>query len=150
MILSKKCIDLIKQFEGLNLNAYKCPAGVWTIGYGNTFYEDGSKIKEGQKISIERAEQLLVFEVSLIAGKFPELNINQNQFDALISFCYNVGLTAFLGSTLYKIIKNNPNDPGIEAEFKKWCKARVNGRLKILKGLLRRRIAESNLYHEKN
>jgi lysozyme len=149
MIPSSRCIDLIKQFEGLSLKSYKCPANVWTIGYGSTHYEDTSKVKEGEKITLQRAEDLLKWEISMLSTRFPKLDINQNQFDALISFAFNVGLNAFLNSTLLKIIKKNPDDLEICDELKKWSKARQSGRLKVLPGLLRRRTAECNLYFEK-
>ena len=146
MIPSRKCIDLIKQFEGIYLQAYKCPASVWTIGYGSTFYENGKKVKEGEKITLKRAEELLSWEVTVIASRMPDIIVNQNQYDALVSFAYNVGMGALNRSTLLQKVIANPNDETIRDEFMKWCKARVNGELRILKGLQRRRKAEADLY----
>ena len=145
---SIRCINLIKQFEGLYLQSYLCPASRTTIGYGTTRYEDGSKVELGQMISIQRAEQLLIFETDRIANKLPKMDLNQNQFDAVVSFCFNVGLGNFLKSTLYRTIKQNPDDDLCGMEFMKWTKARVNGELKVLKGLVRRRQAEKTLYYE--
>ena len=146
MIPSRKCIDLIKQFEGIYLQSYKCPASVWTIGYGSTFYENGKKVKEGEKITLKRAEELLSWEVTVIASRMPDIIVNQNQYDALVSFAYNVGMGALNRSTLLQKVIANPNDETIRDEFMKWCKARVNGELRILKGLQRRRKAEADLY----
>ena len=147
---SQKCINLIKQFEGLCLKAYICPAGKVSIGYGATFYEDNKLVTIGDLISIKRAEDLLKFHADIIAAKLPKLNLEQNQFDAIISFVYNVGIGNFLKSTLYRIMKQNPNDDLIGDEFMKWTKARVKGELKTLKGLINRRKAEKNLYYEEN
>lgn len=141
MQISKNCIDLIKKFEGLSLKSYKCPAGLWTIGYGNTMFEDGNKVKENQSILIDRAEKLLTFWVNKYAERI-KLNVNQNQFDALVSFAYNVGIGTFNSSTLKKKVTAYPNDPTIRDEFMKWTKS--NG--KELGGLVRRRESEANLY----
>jgi len=141
MQVGKNCIDLIKKFEGLSLESYKCPAGLWTIGYGNTQWENGIKVKENQVIDIKRAEKLLMFWVSKYADRI-KVNCNQNQFDALVSFAYNVGITNFDSSTLKKKVIANPNDPTIRDEFMKW----VSSRGKQLAGLVRRREAEANLY----
>lgn len=146
---SQNCIDLIKRFEGLCLKAYICPAGKVSIGYGATFYEDGKLVTIKDVITMQRAEDLLKFHADLIASKLPKLSLDQNQFDAIISFVYNVGIGNFLKSTLYRIIKQNSNDELIGDEFMKWTKARVNGELKTLKGLINRRKAEKNLYYEK-
>jgi len=141
MQIGKNCIDLIKKFEGLKLESYKCPAGLWTIGYGNTQWENGTRVKENQVIDIQRAEKLLMFWVNKYAEKI-NLKVNQNQFDALVSFAYNVGITNFNNSTLRKKVIANPNDATIRDEFMKW----VNSRGKQLPGLVKRREAEANLY----
>jgi len=146
---SKKAIDIIKKYEGLYLNAYLCPASVPTIGYGTIRYPDGKAVKLGEKITMKRAEELLTWEVEKIAGQIPALNVNQNQYDALVSFTYNLGIGNLLKSTLFKKVKANPDDPTIKDEFMKWTKARVKGELKTLKGLVRRRIDEYNLYGQK-
>lgn len=144
--ISKKGVDLIKSFEGLRLKPYLCSAKVPTIGYGNTFYENGSKVTlKDQAITEARATELLEWSLN----KFEQYvdsycidSINQNQFDALVSFCYNVGPANLKASTLLKKVNKDPNDPTIRAEFMKWNKA--GGR--ALAGLTRRREAEANLY----
>lgn len=141
MQIGKNCIDLIKKFEGLKLESYKCPAGLWTIGYGNTQWENGTRVLENQVIDIQRAEKLLMFWVNKYAEKI-DLKVNQNQFDALVSFAYNVGITNFNNSTLKKKVIANPNDETIRDEFMKW----VSSRGKQLPGLVKRREAEANLY----
>lgn len=149
MKLSSKGYDLIKQFEGYSDVPYKCPAGIPTIGYGNTYYPDGSKVKmTDAKITRKYADDIL----ESIADEFAEdvlklvkTNISINQLNALTSFAYNVGVFNLAKSTLLKIVNINPNDGNIAKELLKWNKA--GG--KILKGLTNRRIAESKLYFTK-
>lgn len=144
--ISPKGIELIKQFEGLKLKPYLCSAGVPTIGYGNTFYDDGAKVKmTDPTISEGRAVQLLYFILSNFekhVDTFCRDDINQQQFDALVCFAYNVGTGALKSSTLLRKVNANPNDPTIRAEFLKWTRA--GG--KVLNGLVRRRTAEADLY----
>lgn len=142
-----KGIPIIRKFEGLKLQAYLCPANVWTIGYGSTFYENGSKVEKGDKITIDRADQLLIFMVSKFETSVKGLvksQINDNQLGALTSFAFNVGIGALNKSTLLKKVNANPNDPTIRAEFMRWTRA--GG--KVLKGLVIRREAEANLYFQ--
>ena len=141
---SDNCYNLIKQFEGCRLKAYKDPIGIWTIGYGTIIYPDGAKVKEGDSITSERADFLLRWQVLTKSGEVDKVakGVNQNQFDALVSFAYNVGSGALKKSTLLKKLLINPNDPTIEQEFLKWNKA--GG--KELNGLTKRRQAESDLY----
>lgn len=148
MTTSQKAVDLIKKFEGYFSNAYLCPAGVPTIGYGSTMWSDGKKVVIGQKITLEGAEKLLMWELKNKESCLIKLNLNQNQFDALMSFVYNVGCGNLMKSTLYKKALLNPNDPTIKDEFMKWNKARVRGVLTPLKGLTRRRTEEAKLYYE--
>lgn len=138
---------LIKTFEGKRLKAYKDSAGVWTIGYGTTYYPDGAKVKEGDHITEERAEFLLKWQVLAKSGEVDALvkNVNQNQFDALVSFAYNLGSGALKKSTLLKKLLIDPNDPSIELEFMKWNKA--GGA--VLPGLSKRRQTEADLYFKK-
>jgi len=150
MKASQKCVDLIKEFEGFFDKAYICPAGVATIGFGSTMWNDGRKVKIGEKITKEGAEILLHWELNNKSIALMDLNVNQNQADALLSFIYNLGIGAFNKSTLRKKVKLNPNDPTIRDEFMKWNKARVGGKLVELRGLTRRRVAEANLYYENN
>lgn len=146
MIASKNCINLIKMFEGYKAKAYLCPASVVTIGWGSTMYTDGRKIKLGDTINEQQAEELLMWELKNKSIALYGLTLNQNQFDSLLSFVYNLGVGAFAKSTLRKKILLNPNDPAIKTEFMKWNKARVGGELVELKGLTRRRTAEAEMY----
>lgn len=139
--MTQKGINLIKQFEGLCLKAYKCPAGVWTIGYGHT-----QGVKEGDTITEKAAEELLRkdvcnYEINVRAAVVA--NLNDNQYDALTSFAYNVGLGAFRKSTLLRIInKGNASEDDIRKQFGRWVYAAG----KALSGLVRRRKAEADLY----
>jgi lysozyme len=146
MKASQNCIDLIKTFEGYHSKAYKCPANIVTIGWGSTMYKDGTKIKMGDVVTEDEAEELLMWELDKKAIGLHGLKINQNQADSLLSFIYNLGIGAFKKSTLFKKVNLNPWDTSIKDEFMKWNKARVGGKLIELKGLTRRRDAESNLY----
>jgi len=146
---SDEGIDLIKSFEGFSSKPYLCPAKIPTIGYGITFYPDGKKVTM-KDASITEVEGVKLLKSMLV--KFEQYvdsycvdTVNQNQFDALVSFCYNLGPSNLKSSTLLKKVNTNPNDPTIEAEFMKWIKA--GG--KTLKGLVRRREAESKLYFNK-
>ena len=141
MKTSQKGIELIKRFEGCRLTAYKCPSGVWTIGYGHT-----NGVKKGQKISQKRAEEFLREDLAKFENgvkKAVFVPLTQNQFDALVSFTYNCGLGAFKNSTLRK--KLNAKDyKGAAKEFLRWNKS--NGI--VLEGLKRRRNAEKALFEE--
>lgn len=149
MKLTKEIKDFVKAKEGLSLTAYLCPAGVWTIGYGNTSYETGIKVKQGDKISKERAELLFNNTFENFALQVKQLvfksTLNDNQFSALVSFAYNVGIGALKSSTLLKKVKANPNDKTIANEFAKWNK----GGGKVLAGLTSRRAKESDIYFKK-
>ena len=139
-------MEMIKSFEGFRSAPYKCPAGIPTIGYGATFYTSGKKVTMADRpITIYEAESLLRFMLvsfEKYVDSYCVDTINQNQFDALVSFCYNLGPANLKSSTLIKKVNANPNDPTIHAEFMKWTKA--GGR--TLSGLVRRREAESKLY----
>ena len=145
MKISSLGLELIKEFEGFSANAYLCPAKIPTIGYGNTFYEDGRKVKLGEQISKTDALELLEKIVNKdFADKiFPALKVPvaQNQFDAMVSLAYNIGTGSFLKSTLLK--KVNAGDfIGASEEFLKWNKS--GG--KELLGLTRRRKREQDLF----
>lgn len=134
-----KGIALIKEFEGLRLKAYKCPGGVWTIGYGHT-----AGVKPGMVISEAQAEEYLMADLIASEKYLNDLRlaINQNQFDALISFIYNVGTGNFSRSTLLRKVRANPQDNSIMDEFLRW----VYSKGRVLPGLQRRRLAEMKLY----
>ena len=139
MKTSPKGIALIKEFEGLRLKAYKCPGGVWTIGYGHT-----AGVKPGMVISEAQAEEYLMADLIASEKYLNDLRlaINQNQFDALISFFYNVGTGNFSRSTLLRKVRANPQDNSIMDEFLRW----VYSKGRVLPGLQRRRLAEMKLY----
>jgi lysozyme len=143
---SNNGIRLIQEFEGLRLTSYLCSAGVATIGYGATYYQDGSKVKLGQTITRDQADQLLKdhlkeFEGSVL-GLLNTTKVNQNQFDALVSFCFNLGAGNLAKSQLLRFVKANPKDPKIAAEFAKWNRAGGE----VSRGLVRRRKKEAELY----
>jgi len=146
MIPSKKCYDIIKSFEGLKLKSYLDGGGVPTIGYGSTMYKSGAKVKVGENITLEQAQALLEWEVNnkatVINSHTLKVKLTQNQFDALVSFAYNVGVGAFASSTLLKKLLVNPCDKDIAYQFSRWNKD--NG--KEVEGLTRRRKKESDLY----
>jgi GH24 family phage-related lysozyme (muramidase) len=141
MQISKTGVDLIKNFEGFRDTSYECQAGVWTIGYGTT----GPEVKPNQKITKEEAERLLTEDIKYFEGVVSEAlktSINQNQFDALVSFTYNVGASAFRSSTLLKLLNNQASQSVVAAEFLKWVKA--DG--KVSEGLKNRREKERQLF----
>jgi lysozyme len=147
MEVNKAGKDLIKQFEGCKLKAYKCPAGLWTISWGLTFYPDGRKVKEGDVITQQQAEEYFDAVVNDFAKQVDVLvksNVTANNFSAIVSFTYNVGIGNLKNSTLLKKVNANPKDATIPAEFRKWVRA--NG--EVLKGLVRRRDAEAKLYEQ--
>ena len=139
MKISKFGLDLIKHFEGLYLKAYKCPAGVWTIGYGHT-----AKVYEGMEITQDQAEEILMKDMEKYEKFVNDLIIvplSQNQFDALASFTFNCGGGALERSTLRKLL-NQKNYDAVPSELLKWNK----GGGKVLAGLTRRRKAEGHLW----
>ena len=144
--LSQKGVDLIKQFEGLSLTPYVCAGGIKTIAWGNTYYPNGKKVTlQDPKITPQQADEILKHSLSTYekaVDSFCRDDISQHQFDALVSFCYNLGAGNLQKSTLIKKVNANPLDPTIRAEFMKWNKAAG----KVLLGLTRRRTAEANLY----
>jgi len=140
MKISPIGLSLIKEFEGCSLRAYICPAGVPTIGYGST----GPHVEYGMTISQEEAEELLLKDVSRFekgVSDLAKVSLNQGQFDALVSFSFNVGLQAFADSTLLRFLNSNQNE-GAAGQFSRWVKA---GSI-TLKGLERRRDAEERLF----
>lgn len=137
--ISDKGIELIRSFEGLELKAYLCPAGILTIGIGHT-----KGVKKGDTITEEQALQYFKDDVEPIENYLNKLNIceTQGQFDALVSFIFNLGKGSFSRSTLLKKIKNKASDEEICAQFMRWVYA--GG--KKLNGLVRRREAECSLW----
>lgn len=146
MKTTQRGIELIKSFEGLYLEPYLCPAGVWTIGYGTTVYPKGNRVKASDKHIREiDAEAYLKHDLSYFEKQVDSLtrdDITENQFSALVSFAYNVGVGNLKSSTLLKKVNANPNDKSIAKEFSKWVYA--NNRK--LNGLIKRRAKEAELY----
>lgn len=143
MTLSPAGLRLIKEFEGLSLKAYVCPAGVLTIGYGTT-----RGVKPGQVISEAEAEAMLREDVRQFERGVSEavkVPLAQHEFDALVSFAYNVGLGAFRTSTLLRLL-NKGDKAGAAAQFGRWNKAKG----KVLAGLTRRRAAERAMFEGKS
>jgi lysozyme len=146
----KKFFDFIIQHEGCKLTAYQDSASIWTIGIGTIMYENGTHVKQGDVITQERADQLLLEEVLKkahgIDAALASVNLNQNQYDALLSFTYNEGIGALLTSSLLKKVKADPSDKTIRDSFMVWDKAHVNGVLVEVQGLKNRRKDEADLY----
>lgn len=140
-----RAIELIKEFEELRLEAYLCPAGVWTIGWGHT-----KGVRPGMKITEREAESLLEQDM-LEAAKVLEdvvCRLSIDQYNALVSFVFNIGVTDYRKSTLRKMVLANPENPKIADEMKKW-KYATNPKTKkkeVLPGLVRRREREAELY----
>ena len=140
---------MIMQWEGCVLKAYKCPAGVLTIGYGHT----GSDVKEGMTITAAQAVALFNQDIDKFSTTVEKQlgsalgKLTQNQFDALVSLSYNIGPGNFAKSSVFAKVKVNPNDPSIRDSFLLHVKARdKNGNLRTLPGLVRRRTEEANHY----
>lgn len=154
METSQRGKDLIKRFEGLITHSYLCPANKLTVGYGHC----GEDVKQGMVITEKEAEQLLKKDLKKIEGKLnwsiehDHVKLNQNQFDACISFIFNLGFSAFIFSTLYKKLKAG-DYAGASAEFPKWVYItktnKLTGeRVKLkLKGLEQRRKSEQELFN---
>lgn len=159
MNISDRGLSLIKSFEGFRTEAYLDSVQVPTIGYGTIRYPDGTSVKMGDECTAEQAEDFLRHDakrfVDGLNKRIGGVCLTQQQFDSLVSFCYNLGLASFDSSTLYKKLKVNPNDetiykynpaqPEMSCEFTKWVRA--GG--KVLQGLVRRRMIEADFYNSK-
>ena len=144
MRMSAAGLAVVKEFEGLRLKAYKCPAAVWTIGYGHTSAAGNPIVTPDLVISNDEAEQILERDMVQYEDgvrKFVKVELTQNQFDALVDFAYNAGVGALQKSTLLKKVNAGKFDE-VPAEFMKWTK----GGGKELPGLVRRRRAEVKLW----
>ena len=146
MKLDANGYKLIQGFEGLSLVPYLCKAKVATIGWGNIFYPSGIKVTMQDKpISLATASWMfrtIADRFAVDVDKLIKANINQNQFNAIASLAYNIGIAGLAKSTLLKKVNINPNDPTIATEFAKWNK--VGG--KVVNGLTKRRAVEAKLY----
>ena len=144
MKISEEGKDLIKLFEGVRLKAYKCSAGVPTIGYGNTYYPNGDKVKMGDVITLEQAKELfddLIVRYERIVNSKLKVDVKQNEFDALVSHTYNTGGS----STLFKLVNMEaPKD-----KIKNWFTTKyITANGKRLQGLVIRRQKEWDLYNK--
>lgn len=143
MKISSEGLSLIKKFEGCKLEAYKCSAGVWTIGYGHT-----KGVEEGMTITKDQAEEMLLEELVEYEKAVEEAvhnQLDQCMFDALVSWTYNLGPTNLNSSTMLKVLNAGEYDE-VPAQIKRWNKA--GG--KVLEGLIRRREAEALLFEGKD
>lgn len=140
---SDRCVLLVKKYEGFRAQAYKCPAGVWTIGWGWTH-----GVKPGQICTKEQADGWLRQELSKIAGQLHAAALararvlSQCQMDALCSFAYNTGVQALLSSTLWRLLMEGKPLPVVAQQFDRWVKAGGT----ILPGLVKRRAEEKELF----
>jgi len=140
MKTSKECIEMIKKFEGCCLTTYKCSAGVFTIGYGHT----GADVTDGMIITLDHAEKLLIADLKKfeqIVSFMVKVPLNQNQFDALVSWTYNLGAGNLSSSTMLKELNVGHYD-AVPVQIKKWI---YSGK-KALLGLVKRRDEESQLF----
>lgn len=151
MKVSPSFFTLLEQFEGYRQCPYLDSAGVPTIGIGTTRYPDGTRVKMTDECI--KHDKAIFYATNAVAGVEYAVsqvlpNLTQNQFDALVSFVYNIGTTAFANSTLLRRAKVNPNDPSIKSEFLKWVKVRsgTTGELKTNDWQVKRRTKESQLY----
>ncbi len=146
MRVSPNGIKLIEAFEGFSAKPYPCPAGIPTIGYGATRYTDGTAVKlTDSPIDKNAAETLLKTQLrsyERAVSRYATQELNQNQFDSLVSFSFNVGLGNLKRSSLMRMVNQNPLDPSISYAFKRWVFA--DG--KLLQGLQNRRAREAELY----
>ena len=143
MNISQEGISLIKKFEGCELEAYRCAAGVWTIGYGHT-----KDVKEGNSITKEEAESMLVHELQEYCSDVDiavKVDLKQNEFDSLVSWTYNLGPTNLNSSTMLRVLNEGKHDE-VPAQMKRWNKA--SGQVK--EGLIRRREAEALMFEGKD
>ncbi|MBQ2368394.1 MAG: lysozyme [Bacteroidaceae bacterium] len=149
METSERGVDMIIAFEGMELNAYKCPAGVWTIGVGHTGEVDGIPVKRGMLITQAQAKSLLREDLSkaeryINRQSFAE-RLTQGMFDALVSFIFNVGTGAFQTSTMRKCLCTGDFE-GAVAQFGRWIFGTVNGKKEKLAGLVARREREKEWF----
>ena len=148
--VSQDCVELVKKFEGLHklkddglVHSYRCPAGVWTLGFGKT-----KGIRSGMTCTIAEAEQHLkddLEEHGKIVKRLVNVPLSQGQYDALVSFVFNVGGGNFKSSTALKRLNLGMYDD-VPEQLQRWNKARVDGKLTPLRGLTRRRAAEAAIF----
>ena len=145
MKTGERGLALIKEFEGCKLAAYQCPAGIWTIGIGSTHYGDGTPVTKSRTLPTEKAAIALL---AATIGQYEkavnavDAELTQNEFDALVCLCYNIGAGNFASSTLVKMLNAGEDKEEVAKQFVRWNKA--GG--KVMAGLTRRRNAEAELF----
>ena len=139
MKASEQLIEKLKEFEGLRRVAYRCPAGVWTIGYGHT-----AGVRRGMTIDEREADGLLREDLKMVEAAVNGLGVcaKQCEFDALVSFAFNLGVHALKGSTLLKCIERGDGKRDIQRQFRRW----VYSDGKVLAGLVKRREWEARRF----
>ncbi len=149
MNISQNCLDIVKKWEGYKREAYLDPVGIPTIGYGTIRYPDGKAVRLGDRISEAQAEAFLKFEIDASVRSLNVLlqgiQLNQNQFDAIVSLCYNIGVGGFSGSTILRKLREGDFKAAAEA-FGLWNKGTVNGKKVVIEGLTKRRADERSLF----
>lgn len=150
MKTSERGLDMIVAFEGIELEAYKCPAGVWTIGVGHTGCVDGKRIAEGMKITRNKAYDLLREDAKKVEDYLAKqpfaARLVQRQLDALVSFIFNVGISAFETSTMRRKLCTGADDASVAEEFGRWVYGTSDGKKVVLKGLVYRREKEAEKF----
>lgn len=147
MTTSSKGINFIKANEDMEVQAYQDSARVWTIGIGHT-----GGVRKGQRITVDKALALFRSDLKTVENainKYVTSSINQNQFDALSSFVFNEGVTAFKKSNLLQLVNKNPSNLAIKEEFERWKYITVGAQKIVKEALLNRRKREANLYFTK-
>ena len=145
-MINQAGVELIKKAEGFRSRAYKCPAGIWTVGFGHT-----KNVTPNRTVTLDEAIELIyqdAAEAEAPIKKYVKVPLNENQLSALISFVFNLGETKFAGSTLLKKLNEGSYDL-VGKEMQRWIFARQNGVLKKLGGLIKRRQAEMQLFNTK-
>jgi GH24 family phage-related lysozyme (muramidase) len=147
---SRELYEFVKVEEGKRLKAYRCPAGYWTIGYGHTSAAGAPVVSPGMVITLEQANEILwrdLLKVAMAVDRLLKVPVTQYQYDALVSFGFNLGLTRLKGSTLLKMVNQKRFDE-VPAQFMRWVYANDprTGKKVQLKGLVKRRRAEAEIW----
>lgn len=147
--ISRNGLKLIQEYEDFRAKAYLDIKGVPTIGFGTTYYQDGTKVQLGDICTRSQAEAWFMNDCkeldAFLDRNVTQKKLTQNQFDALASFIYNIGRSAFIGSTMYRLIKLGKMKEAAD-EFLRWDKVTINGKKVSSQGLLNRRKKERALF----
>jgi len=142
--------NLIKNFEGKKLKAYKDSVGIWTIGFGSIYNIDENRpVKKGDVISEETALRWLRYEIAqkqVEIKKLIKVPVTQNQLDSITSLVFNIGTNAFKKSTLLKLLNAGTDKKTVADQFLRWNKGTIDGKLQVIPGLTNRRILEKELF----